>query len=105
MDALILWPLRSRWAIPRFSVPLSASLVLRAKLLRYILRADAVVAWAAWVVIFSAAWVSFDPTVEYARSRVRWARGAHQRSVLFPMPPICRRSKAPLPYSTAVLGC
>ena len=69
--------LRLGWAIPRFSVPLSASLILRAKQLRYILRADAVVAWAAWVVIFFAALVSFDPTVEYARSGIGWARGAH----------------------------
>ena len=69
MDGLILRPLRSRWAIPRFSVPFGASLILRAKHLRYILRADAVVGWAAWVVIFFAA--------EYVRSRVGWARGTH----------------------------
>src|SRR5262249_57316764 len=91
----------SAWAIPRFSVSLGASLVLRAKPLHYMRRA--VIAGAAWMVIFAAT-APFDQTVEYALSRVRWARGAHQRSVLFPMPPICRCRKAPLPYSTAVVG-
>src|SRR6266436_10291891 len=94
---------RSAWAIPRFSEPRGASLALRAKRLHYM--RHAVVAEAAWVVIFVAT-ASSDPTVEYALSRVRWARGAHQlRSVLFPMPPICRFNKAPLPDSTAAFCC
>src|SRR6516162_8574460 len=99
-----LW-FRSGWAIPRFNVPLGASFILRAKQLRYILRADAVIAWAPWVMIFFTALVSFDPTVEYALTRVRWTRGAHRCSVRSPMPPICRCNKAPLPYSTAVVFC
>jgi len=99
------WGLRSAWAIPRFSVPLGASLVLRAKPLHYMRRA--VIAAAAWHVIFVVT-APFDRTGgfnEYARRRVTWARGAHQGSVFFPMPPICRFSKAPLPHSTAVFFC
>jgi hypothetical protein len=91
---------RSAWAIPRFSETRGASLVLRAKRLHYM--RHAVIIAAAWMVIFVAT-ASSDPTVEYTLRRVRWTRGAHQlRSVLFPMPPICRFSKAPLPDSTAV---
>ena len=63
--------LRLEWAIPRFSVPLGASLVLRAKPLHYM--RQAVIAGAAGMVIFLGT-APFDQTVEYARSRVRWAR-------------------------------
>src|SRR5262249_39237909 len=92
------------WAIPRFSVPLGASLVLRAKPLHYMRRA--VIAPAAWHVIFVVT-APFDRTGgldEYASRRVTWARGAHQGSVFFPMPPICRFSKAPLPCPTALFA-
>jgi hypothetical protein len=50
-DEIIELFLRSPWAIRRFDVALGASLVLRAKQLLYILRADAVTAWAAWMAI------------------------------------------------------
>jgi hypothetical protein len=62
---------RLGWAIPRFSVPIGASVVLRAKPLHYMRRA--VIAGAAWMVIFAAT-APFDQTVEYALSRVRRTR-------------------------------